>query len=160
MTLELEQLQERLAQLQRKVFAPSTEKRPRPAAPGHARGKRAKRGHGPREQPSLPIVDRKHELAGTDARCCPACAGVLDEMSGGIGRLRGDLRRRTAICDCAPRAAEYRCQCNGAVVTAPMPPRLIPGGRYALKLPSTSRWRSTSTICRSSVRYASCDARD
>ena len=28
---------------------------------------------------------------------------------------------------------KYRCKCNGAVVTAPMPPRLIPGGRYSLE---------------------------
>ena len=31
------------------------------------------------------------------------------------------------------RIVQRRCQCNGAVVTAPMPPRLIPGGRYALE---------------------------
>jgi transposase len=29
------------------------------------------------------------------------------------------------------RRKKYRCRCNGAVVTAPAPPKLIPGGRYA-----------------------------
>ena len=29
------------------------------------------------------------------------------------------------------RRLKYRCRCNGAVVTAPAAPRLIPGGRYS-----------------------------
>ena len=30
------------------------------------------------------------------------------------------------------RRVKYRCKCNEKVVTAPQPPRLIPGGRYSL----------------------------
>ena len=29
------------------------------------------------------------------------------------------------------RRTKYRCRCNGAVVTAPAPAKLIPGGRYS-----------------------------
>jgi transposase len=31
------------------------------------------------------------------------------------------------------RRAKYRCRCNGAVVTAPGPDKLIPGGRYSVE---------------------------
>jgi hypothetical protein len=31
------------------------------------------------------------------------------------------------------RRQKYRCKCNSAIVTAPMPPRLIPGGRYSVE---------------------------
>jgi transposase len=29
------------------------------------------------------------------------------------------------------RCRKYRCRCNASVVTAPAPPKLIPGGRYS-----------------------------
>jgi transposase len=133
LTLELEQLQERLAVLQRKVFAPSTEKRPRPAVAAldeEQAGQR--RGHGPREQPSLSVIDRVHEL-GPDERTCPMCAGALGEMSGQAEESEEVTVVERQFVLVRHRRQKYRCQCNGAVVTAPMPPRLIPGGRYSLE---------------------------
>ena len=38
-------------------------------------------GHGPRPQPTLPIVEIRHELP-SDERQCPACGGELMEMRG------------------------------------------------------------------------------
>lgn len=38
-------------------------------------------GHGPREQPTLPIIERRHDLP-PDQRGCPACGGTLTELVG------------------------------------------------------------------------------
>jgi transposase len=92
---------------------------PRPARPGH----------GPREQPALPIVDIRHELP-ADQRACPACGGTLTEL---VGQCETAERITTvkATYHVEHHARQkYRCACNGAVVTAPAPPTLIPGGRY------------------------------
>ena len=92
---------------------------PRPARPGH----------GPREQPALPIVEVRHELP-ADQRGCPACGGTLTEL---VGQCETAERITTvkATYHVEHHARQkYRCACNGAVVTAPAPPTLIPGGRY------------------------------
>ncbi len=47
---------------------------------------------------------------------------------------------------------KYRCGCNGAVVTAPGPAQLIPGGAMRRRLPWASPSRSTRIICRSNAR--------
>jgi transposase len=135
LTLELEQLQQRLAVLQRQVFAPSSEKRPKPASSvteRHEEQAAQQRGHGPREQPSLPVIDRAHEL-GPDERKCPVCTGTLGEMSGQAEESEEITVVERHFVLVRHRRQKYRCKCNGAVVTAPMPPRLIPGGRYSLE---------------------------
>ena len=42
---------------------------------------KSKKGHGPREQPQLPVVEKVLELA-EEQRKCTVCAGELEEMSG------------------------------------------------------------------------------
>ncbi len=117
---ELRALEQRRAEL----LAPPTEtalaKPARPPRPGH----------GPRSQPALPIVEIRHELP-RDQRACPACGGELTEMTG----QTEDSERITTIkltyqVEHHGRQ-KYRCACNGAVVTAPGPAQVIPGGRYA-----------------------------
>jgi transposase len=87
-------------------------------------------GHGPRSQPALPIVEIRHERP-ADQRACPACGGELTEMPG----QTEDSERITAVkltyqVEHHVRQ-KYRCACNGAVVTAPGPAQVMPGGRYA-----------------------------
>ena len=87
-------------------------------------------GHGPRSQPALPVVEIRHELP-PDQRPCPACGGELSEM---IGQTETAERVTTVKLTYQVERhvrQKYRCGCNGAVVTAPAPPTLIPGGRYA-----------------------------
>jgi transposase len=98
------------------VPSPSTPRPPRP-------------GHGPREQPALPVIEVRHELP-VDQRGCPACGGTLTEL---VGQSETAERITTvkATYHVEHHARQkYRCACNGAVVTAPAPPALIPGGRY------------------------------
>jgi transposase len=86
-------------------------------------------GHGPRAQPALPIVEIRHELP-ADQRGCPACGGTLTAL---VGQAETAERITTvkATYHVEHHARQkYRCACNGAVVTAPAPPTLIPGGRY------------------------------
>src|SRR5436190_10409203 len=60
--LEIEKLQHRIAQLERMTFGPSSERR---AEEGEAEASPApkppRQGHGPREQPALPLREVIHE---------------------------------------------------------------------------------------------------
>jgi transposase len=87
-------------------------------------------GHGPRHQPALPVVEIRHELPEAQ-RDCPACGGQLAEMAG-----QADTSDRITTVHLTYQVEhhirqKYRCACNGAVVTAPGPLQLTPGGRYA-----------------------------
>jgi len=122
--LELALLQElehaRAQVFQRDTRRPESASRPRPPQPGH----------GPRPQPTLPTIELRHELP-PDQRACPACGGALAEMTG-----QAETSERITTVKLTYQVEhhvrqKYRCACNGAVVTAPAPPTLIPGGRYA-----------------------------
>ncbi len=92
--------------------------------------KEPQRGHGPREQKLLPIVEELHELPQHD-RQCPACQGELDEMKGQFEESEEVTVVQRTFKTIKRRRKKYRCRCNGAVVTAPSPNRLVPGGRYS-----------------------------
>jgi transposase len=118
---ELRALEQRRAQLLAPAPGPTLTAKPsRPPRPGH----------GPRSQPTLPVVQIRHELP-PDQRACPACGGELTEMAG----QTEDSERITTVkltyqIEHHVRQ-KYRCACNGAVVTAPGPTQVMAGGRYA-----------------------------
>lgn len=129
--LELERLQEQLDRFQRRLFAESSEKRgvkdksETPVEP-------QRRGHGPRVQKKLPIQEVVHELPEGERRC-PACSGLVSEMPGQYEESEEITLIRRQFVVVQHRRQKYRCRCNGAVVTAPSPARLIPGGRYSVE---------------------------
>jgi transposase len=127
---ELEALKELLAQRERTIFGEKTEKRSRPKDEGTEGARSPHRGHGPRVQPSLPILDVIHELDEAD-RICPQCGGQLLEMAGQTEDSEEVtvVERRFAILKHQRR--KYRCACNGCVDTAPGPVKLQPGSRYS-----------------------------
>lgn len=90
------------------------------------------RGHGPRAQPKLVTTDRVYELADDD-RNCPACGGTVEDMVGQFEESEEVTVVQRQFLLVRNRRQKGRCRCNGAVVTASMPPRLIPGGRYSLE---------------------------
>jgi transposase len=95
-----------------------------------ASGRRARHGHGPTAQPDLPIVACHHALPETQ-RDCPACGGTLTAMPGQYETSERITTVQLTYHVEHHHRQKYRCACNGAVVTAPAPPTLIPGGRYA-----------------------------
>jgi len=126
--LEIDQLREILAQREQEIFGTSSEKRRRPRKP--AQDPVPQTGHGPREQPQLPVVEETYELTQGE-QVCPSCEGALEPM----GDQTEDAEEVTVVQRrfvlVKRRRQKYRCRCNAAVVTAPAPPRLIPGGRYS-----------------------------
>lgn len=127
--LEIDQLQELLARREREIFGASSEKRPRLAS--EAKAEPADRsGHGPKEQAQLPIVEVHHELPETE-RCCAHCGGALKEMGQQVEESEEITVVERSFQLVRHRRQKYRCRCNGNVVTAPGPSRLIPGGRYS-----------------------------
>ncbi|MBX3190707.1 MAG: IS66 family transposase [Labilithrix sp.] len=110
------------------LFGQSSERRGSDAEP---KERAPQRGHGPREQRELRLVVETHALDAAD-RTCSTCNGTLEEM--------GDLSEESEEIDVLAREfvlmkhvrKKYRCRCGACVETAPMPPRLVPGGRYSL----------------------------
>jgi len=128
--MELEALKELLSRREKALFGDSSEKRshPDPVIPDPEPKPRP--GHGPRAQSQLPIVEVLHLLDESN-RECPACGGHLEEMKD--QQEASDeitvVERRFLVAHHLRQ--KYRCRCNGAVVTAPGPRKLIPGGRYS-----------------------------
>jgi transposase len=105
-----------------RASVPATSVPPPPRAP--------RPGHGPRAQPALPIVETVHTLP-ADQRACPPCGGTLVEMTGQYETAERITTVQLSYHVERHARQKYRCACNGAVVTAPAPPALIPGGRYS-----------------------------
>lgn len=129
--LELVRLQEQLAAANRRMFGPSSEKRPGPQAPEAPEAPPPK-GHGPTEQPQLPRLAQRHELAPCDRRC-PFCQLEMAEMKGQTEDSEEVTVVERKFLLVTNQRQKYRCSCNAAILTAPGPQKLIPGGRYSLE---------------------------
>ena len=130
--LELQHLQEPLAARTRQLFGASSEKRPRPEPPSGAHpAKPPRHGHGPRPQTQLPLVEVEHTLDEPD-QICPQCGGELQAWTGQFETAEEvDVVERTFRI-VRHKRQKYRCGCGSCVETALGPPKLIPGGRYAV----------------------------
>ena len=133
--LELEFLKELLAQRERTLFGPSSERRPRPTPEEPPPPPAPRRGHGPTAQPKLPTIEVVHELAEAD-QTCPQCGGMLKERPGQTEDSDEiDVVERRFVLVKHQRK-KYRCACNGCIDTAPGPLRLaarpdVRGRRYS-----------------------------
>jgi transposase len=119
---QFEALQEILAHREQALFGDSSEKRPNPAAATPA-PVAPRRGHGPKAQPALPIIDVVHELAVADGTCT-ACGGVLDEMKGQTEDSEEITVVERRFVMLRQIRKKYRCMCKGCIETAPGPLRL------------------------------------
>ena len=92
-----------------------------------------RKGHGPRPQPQLPLVELPVMELPEERRSCKVCGGNVGEMKGQFEEsewvtvIHRQFRRERI------RQQKYRCSCNANVVTAPGPEKLIPGGRYTIE---------------------------
>jgi transposase len=129
--LELRFRTEQLAARERVLFAPSSERRrPESAESAGRSGRDRKRGHGPTDQPVLPMTEVVHALDAAD-QTCPACGGGLEAWEGQFEQSEEvDVVARSFRL-VVHRRQKYRCRCGGCVETAPGPVRLVPGGRYS-----------------------------
>jgi transposase len=127
--LEIDQLQELLARREQEIFGVSSEKRLRPASSAPAEPA-DRSGHGPKEQKELPVVEVRYELPETE-RSCGHCGGTLKAMGQQVEESEEITVVERSFRLVRHRRQKYRCRCNGTVVTAPGPARLIPGGRYS-----------------------------
>ena len=128
--LELDLLREQLEALRRKVFAPSSEKRSREEGLGGEPPREPRHGHGPKPQPLLPVSTVTHTLPERE-RSCPVCAGELVPLGEQFEESEEITVVQASYEVVTHRRQKYRCTCNAAVVTAPGPVKLIPGGRYS-----------------------------
>jgi transposase len=127
--LELQWLTEQLAHRNRTLFGDRSERRG-----GTAQARAAKddppRGHGPREQATLPIVEVVHGLDLAD-QTCPKCGGELKPWDGQTEDAEEvDVVERSFRL-VRHRRQKYRCAC-GCIDTALGPSKLIAGGRYSV----------------------------
>ena len=81
LALEIERLNSQLDRVQQQLYGRSSEKRksPRDSQEGTDEAESAERtrtGHGPRNQPNLPVKEQVHDLDEAD-KTCPKCGGGL-----------------------------------------------------------------------------------
>jgi transposase len=134
LALELRQLQEQLAARTQALYGRSSERRGRgPDADANAadRPPPPQRGHGPRTQPSLPLVEVTHTLDAAD-ETCPKCGGHLEAWTGQTEDAEEiDVVERQFVLK-RHRRQKYRCGCGECIDTALGPPKLVAGGRYSV----------------------------
>ncbi len=132
-------LEEELAKLQAAHFGPSSEKRPKTkdadseSSPEDEQAAK-KTGHGPSEQPNLPIETTIWDITEEEKlQICEECGKPLVEKNGlsqeseMITVVGVEFKLEKVI------QKIYGCNCPDKLVTAPGPDRVIPGGRYSLE---------------------------
>lgn len=129
--IEIDILKDLLAQREQALFGDSSEKRPpegdRPVTP-----KKPRKGHGPTEQTTLPIVEEIYDLPANE-QDCPECGGSLAEMKGQFEESEEITVVQRTFKIVKHLRKKYRCSCNACVVTAPGPLKLQAGGRYSIE---------------------------
>lgn len=129
---EMQRLEAQVAQLQRMIFGKSSERRPQQAEDGKAEAPaKPRKGHGPTEQPRLPVVEVRHELKAEPLPTCEECSGVVSSWDGQTEDAEIVTVVQRSFKVERHQRQKYRCQCGDTIVTAPGPVRLIEGGRYS-----------------------------
>jgi transposase len=129
--LELRRLEEQLAARTRALFARSSERRGPQAPEQPVTPPAPRRGHGPRAQGELPCVEVTHTLDAPD-QICPQCGGDLEAWAGQYEEAEEIDVVERSFRVVRHKRQKYRCRCGQCIDTALGPPKLIPGGRYAV----------------------------
>jgi len=127
--LKITQLEAQLAVRNHLLFGRSSERRPvEKVAPSE---KKVQAGHGPREQPALPVVEKFFGLDPAD-QICPKCGKVLSEFKGQYEESEEIIVVERRFFLEKQKRLKYRCECNACIETAPGPVKLFPGARYSV----------------------------
>lgn len=122
-------LQEQLESQRAAEFGPSSERYKKPAKKDESKNPPQPRVKKPSERyPNVPV---REQIIRQEPEPSCSCCGKLMRESG----MWEESEQLTVI----PKRfeiervlrAKYRCSCQGAIVTAPLPPRIIPGGSYS-----------------------------
>jgi len=122
-------MQEQLESLREDQFGASSERYKKPKDKDEPKAPAKPRVKKPSERyPNIPV--REQVVVQNPAPSCPCCNKVMTESG-----MTEDSEQLTVI----PKKYEilkqmrskYRCSCQGAVLTAPAPPRITPGGTYS-----------------------------
>ncbi|MFM7203331.1 MAG: IS66 family transposase [Myxococcota bacterium] len=141
---ELFDLKQRLAALQQKLFGSSSERRTGDDSNGEQspdptsentdspeKKSRKQRGHGPRPQPTLPIIDVPHLFDQADL-ICPHCGKPMRVIHGQEQvSFEVDIIPAQIV---LKRHSQQKAACHSGctIETAEGPQKLIPGGRYSI----------------------------
>ncbi len=129
--LEIARLQEQLAARTRALFGPSSERRGDDAGDAPPRTPAPRRGHGPREQAALPLVEVVHTQP-DEAAPCPQCGGTVEAWKDQYEEAEEIDVVERSFRIVRHRRQKYRCRCGACVVTASGPAKLVAGGRYSV----------------------------
>ena len=128
LSLQIAELEEQLAQRNRMLFGDKSEKRAQNPKPAKAS---TQRGHGPRSQLELKVIEQVHVLDAAD-HACPKCGGELQEWLGQFEESEEiDILERQFVLKKHKRT-KYRCRCGECIETALGPIKLFPGARYSV----------------------------
>lgn len=129
--LELMKLREQNALLQQKLFGRSSEKRGHDAAGEDEPESEAQPGHGPREQLALPVMPKRHDF---EAKVqCKVCGGAVEAWKDQFEDADEITVVERHFVIVRHQRQKARCGCYATMMTAPGPPKLIPGGRYSIE---------------------------
>jgi transposase len=128
LTMKLAELEQQLAARTKALFGDSTEKRAHEKAP---KRKAVQHGHGPREQPALPLIEVPHTID-AEPPVCSDCGKPVEPWKDQFEDSEEvDVITRQFVLK-KHRRQKYRCQCHKCIVTAPAPLKLVDGGRYSI----------------------------
>jgi len=129
--LEIELLREQLDRKVKELYGASSEKKARTeGATGDSGERPDRRGHGPKPQPLLPVVEKCWDLDEAD-KTCPKCGEPLREIGSYEESEEIDVVHKEYRL-VRHKRKKYVCRCGECVETAIGPARLIPGGRYSV----------------------------
>lgn len=110
---------------------PAPEQEAEPEEKDPPKKKKKHRGHGPKPQLRLPVETTHHRF--DEVPDCPTCDHEMQEWVGQYEESEEITVVETSFLVKLHQRHKYRCdQCHGAVITAPGPDKLIPGGRYSV----------------------------
>ena len=93
--------------------------------------RKPQRGHGPTPQPRLPVEITEHRF--DELPECPSCGEAMKQWPEQFEESEEITVVETSFKIACHQRAKYRCACHGAVLTAPGPLKLMPGGRYSVE---------------------------
>ena len=128
---ELKRLEKLRLERERELAAAEAPEKDASDAPATESKPKERQGHGPRQQPRLPVKEEVHELP-ADQRECKVCGGEVVPMGEQFEEYEEITVLERKYFKKVIKCRKYRCSCNSCVETAPGPLRLIPGGRYSL----------------------------